>query len=190
MSIRMVYHVPVEQINAANDAAVAIVGEDSGRNTFSVAKLVPSERPGGLGPSSHIVCGWLMEDGERMKFEAELTNRGVDFVAFEDLRGPDLAGSVAIVHAELEKAGLATQKVTAESLATMPAEDLEALIATMDAKAIEDGVAAWIKDGIAARDDKVTITAEVDAKTAEIEATKEPPPAEPIKEPAPTPPKT
>lgn len=185
---RKIVHLEPEHVQASN-AALARFGPDS----LGGVNLVPADRPGlsvmgeketilRPGPASHHFIDAELPEADWSDVLASLEAAGVPFTVTDAEKGGREEADAA-----LAKHGRAVQLIRKGQLKDMPAEAIERLIATMDAKCIADGVDVWIKDGAESRSDKVEIVAAVDAKTAEIEAAKEPPADEPIKVPAPAP---
>lgn len=164
------------QREQANDAARSIGGRGQ---TFGSVSLVPAVRPMLCGPAERDVACWNLTDKQRATLETAFVDAGVDYVIEPDPAGVKLRdATISERLGAIETAtGCAPQQVTEESLASMPAEEIEALIATVDAKGIEDGVLDWITDGVRLREDASAISVAMDAKAAEVEkaAIEEPP---------------
>lgn len=159
MTSRRLIAVVFDDIALANEGCVAI-GESG--ETFGSAKLCPRES--GLGPPSHAIACWVIDDGTLAELVKAFDARGVRYEIRDDPRGSMLVGSADLAYRAVSEIGL-PQTVSEDALATLPAEDMETLVA----KAEDEESREWIKEYTSEREDSPQILAAVEAKAAEME---------------------
>lgn len=166
--------VEASDAGVANASSASLTIRHDGRplgESFGAVNLVPADRPGlkviiggeekvlRPGPASHHWARILTSEEERARITAALKD-----VPHETAVSPILEH----VDVVLEDHGLADQGIRKAQIKDMPVEVIEALIATVDERGVQDGVPEWIKEGAAEHPEAQRIEAAADAKASEL----------------------